>query len=83
MAEITENVKKNLFEKNPIVCCRVSSAFTYLGAAFMVLGIVGDALNVVPGLEPTNWLILAITFLAVSIWAWFTAYFGAKEGVKY
>lgn len=83
MAEISEDVKKSLFEKNPKVCCRVSSAFTYFGAAFMVIGIVGDAMNKVPGLEPTTWLIMAVIFLTVGIWAWFTAYFGAKEGVNY
>jgi hypothetical protein len=29
----------------------------------LIVGIVGDAVNVVPGLEPTNWLIIAAGWL--------------------
>ena len=37
----------------------------FLAAVFAILGIIGDAANVTPGLEPISWFLLAIaTFLA-------------------
>lgn len=38
---------------------------SWLGAIFVVLGVVGDALNITLGLESISWLLLGIaTFLA-------------------
>jgi hypothetical protein len=34
-----------------------------IALACLIVGIVGDAMNVVPGLEPTNWLIIAAGWL--------------------
>jgi hypothetical protein len=36
-----------------------------IALACLIVGIVGDAVNVVPGLEPTNWLIIAAGWLVV------------------
>ena len=45
----------------------------------MVIGIVGDAINKVLGLEPTNWFIMAVGFWMLGIFAWFRGYYSAKE----
>ena len=79
MAEIPNDVKRLLFERNPKLCCWMNSTFTYLGVAFMVIGIVGDAMNKVLGLEPTNWFIMAVGFWMLGIFAWFRGYYSAKE----
>ena len=34
-----------------------------IALACLIVGIVGDAVNVVPGLEPTNWLIIGAGWL--------------------
>ena len=81
MAEIPSDVKRLLFERNPKLCCRVNSALTYLGVAFMVIGIVSDAMNKVLGLEPTNWFILAVGFWVLGLFTWFRGYYSAKEGL--
>lgn len=37
----------------------------YLALVFILIGVIGDAANHTPGLEPSNWFLLAIaTFLA-------------------
>jgi len=79
MAEIPNDVKRLLFERNPKLCCWMNSTFTYLGVAFMVIGIVSDAMNKVLGLEPTNWFIMAVGFWMLGIFAWFRGYYSAKE----
>ncbi len=53
MAEIPDDVKRLLFERNQKLCW-VHNIFTYLGVAVLVIGIVSDAMNKVLGLEPTN-----------------------------
>lgn len=39
----------------------------YLAAIFAVLGVIGDAVNVTLGLEPTSWFLLAIALFAASV----------------
>ncbi len=79
MAEIPNDVKRMLFERNPKLCCWVHNIFTYLGVAFMVIGIIGDAMNKALGLEPTNWFIMAIGSWMLGIFSWFRGYYSAKE----
>ena len=79
MSEIPDDVKKRLFETNPILCCRMNDAMTYLGIAFVLVGIISDAINRTLLLEPTNWFIMALTFFILGIFAWFRGYFSAKE----
>ena len=79
MAEITNDAKRLLFERNPKLCCWMHNILTYLGVAFMVIGIIGDAINKVLGLEPTNWFIMALGFWMLGIFSWFRGYYSAKE----
>ena len=80
MAEIPSDVKRMLFERNPKLCCRMHDVSIYLGIAFIVMGIVSDAMNKALGLESTNWFILAVAFWVSGIFAWFRGYYSAKEG---
>jgi len=41
--------------------------FMGLGVGCAIVGIVGDAMNSVPGLEPTHWFLLAIGLFAAGI----------------
>ena len=79
MSEIPNDVKKRLFEANPLLCCWMSDVMFYLGTACLLVGIISDAINKVLLLEPTNWLIMAATFIITGIFAWFRGYFSAKE----
>ena len=79
MAEIPKDLKRLLFEKNPKLCVWLSDTLTYLGVAFLLIGIVSDAMNKVLGLESTNWFIMAIGFWMLGIFAWFRGYYSAKE----
>ena len=49
----------------------------YLGITFAVIGIIGGAVNKIPGLEPNNWFLLAIGFWMLGIFAWFRGYYSA------
>lgn len=44
--------------------------FGYAGFGCLVTGIIGDALNVVPGLEPVSWFLLGIGCLVLGLWFW-------------
>jgi hypothetical protein len=39
----------------------------FVGMAFLLLGVIGDAINTTLGLEPTSWLLLAIFAMLFSI----------------
>jgi len=41
--------------------------FMFLGWVCVIVGIIGDVVNRVPGLEPTNWFLLAIGMFAASV----------------
>lgn len=81
MAEIPKNLKQHLFERNPMLCCWMHEIFIYLGIAFLIVGIVSDAMNKVLGLESTNWFIMMIGAWMLGIFSWFRGYYSAKEGV--
>ena len=81
MAEIPKELKRHLFERNPMLCCWMHNIFTYLGVAFLVVGIVSDAMNKVLGLKPTNWFILWVGSWMGTYFAWFRGYYSAKEGI--
>jgi hypothetical protein len=40
---------------------------TFVGMAFLLLGVISDAINSTLGLEPTSWLLLAIFAMLFSI----------------
>jgi hypothetical protein len=82
MAEIRKEWKRHLFEENPVRCLWLDSIFSFLGVAFLVIGIVGDAMNKVPGLEPTNWFIMAVGFWMLSGLAWRRGYYSALHGSR-
>jgi hypothetical protein len=82
MAEIPSECKRHLFEENPLRCLCVNGIFTYLGVAFLVIGIVGDAINKVLGLEHTNWFIMAVGFWMLGIFAWFRGYYSALHSSR-
>jgi len=79
MAEIPDDVKRMLFERNPKLCCWMHDILTFLGIAFLVIGIIGDAMNKVLALESTNWFIMAVGFWMLAIFSWFRGYYSAKE----
>ena len=57
----------------------MSDVMTYLGTAFLLIGIISDAINRVLLLEPTNWFIMSVIFFILGIFAWFRGYYSAKE----
>ena len=81
MAEIPKELKRHLFERNPMLCLWMNGIALYLGIASLVIGIVSDAMNKVLGLEPTNWFIMAVGFWMLGIFSWFRGYYPAKENI--
>ncbi len=79
MSEISEEVKKKLFEANPLLCCRMSDVMTYLGVAFILIGVISNAINRSLLLGSTNWFLLALIVFILGIFAWIRGYFSAKE----
>ena len=55
-------------------------AYTLVGLACLIVGIVGDAIDETLGLEPTSWFLISIGWLIAAVWHWFRAYHSAKEG---
>ena len=45
-----------------------SRASALIGFGCFIVGIVGDAINTVPGLEPTHWLIMTAAAWVVACW---------------
>ena len=80
MQEIPKDVKWLLFGKGARWHARTSMVLDFAGLGCFVVGIIGDALNKVPGLEPTNWFLMAIGLWIWGFWAWWAAYKAAKEG---
>lgn len=79
MAEISDDLKKLLFERSVKRCVWGHNICTYLGFVFVLIGIISDAMNKVLGLEPTNWFLLAIASWLFGIFMWFRGYYSAKE----
>ena len=68
-----EKVKADL-----IICGRAANISWFIAGAFAVLGVIGDAANVVLGLESESWFLLAIAaFLAIIIFriGWAVAWY--------
>jgi hypothetical protein len=79
MAEIPKDVKRIIFMGGARYYSRMLWFFGPLSWISVILGIVSDAIDKTLGLEPTNWFILAAISILGAMWAWFTAYFAAKE----
>ena len=80
MAEIPKDIQSLLFGRGAKWHSRVSMALFSLGLIFTILGIIGDATNRTIGLEPENWLLLAVVHGVFAFAAWVCAYIAAKEG---
>jgi len=78
--EIPKDMKFLLFGKGARWHARVQFVLNWLGLVCLIVGIVGDAINRVLGLEPTNWFIMAAALWIWGLAAWLTAYHAAKEG---
>jgi hypothetical protein len=48
----------------------MGSIATWLGVAFAIVGIIGDATLTIIGLYPTDWFLLAIAALIFSLGCW-------------
>ncbi len=44
--------------------------FGCAGSGCLVTGIIGDALDVVPGLEPVSWFLPGIGYPVPGLWLW-------------
>ena len=80
MAEIPKDMKKLLFGHGVGWHARISMTMNWLGLVCLILGIIAGSINNALGLGAGNWLLLAIALWLWALAAWFTAYFGAKEG---
>lgn len=80
MREVPQDLKPLLFGRGPRWHATMAVVLMCLGIGCLVVGIVGDAINRVPGLEPTNWLVLSAVLWVSALSSWFTAYYAAKEG---
>ena len=80
MAEIPKDLKFLLFGRGPKWHAQCAFGLECIGVAALIIGIVGDAINKTPGLEPSNWILLAIALWVWSLFAWLCAYTAAKEG---
>ncbi len=80
MAEIPKDLKPLLFGKGAKWHAWALQVLSWLGLACLIVGIIGDAINKVPGLEPLNWLVIAVAFWVWGLGAWLAAYYAAKEG---
>ena len=56
-----------------------SWALGWLGIGCFIVGIVGSAMNTVPGLEPTHWLIMAAAVWVFGAWS---VLVGLAEAIK-
>ena len=79
MAKVSKDLKFLLFGKGAKWHAQASMVLTMLALVCLILGIVGDAVNRILGLEPTNWLMIAIALFIWGWWGWMTAYTAAKE----
>ena len=82
MAEVPNEIKRFLFGRGAKWHARGASILCTLVLVFILIGIIGDAANRTPGLEPSNWFLLAIAVGVLGTWSWICSYFAAKEGYK-
>ena len=80
MAEIPKELRFLLFGAGPRWHAWTALIFDWLGLACLVVGIISAAIDDKLGLGATSWLLVAIALLVWSMYAWFCAYFGAREG---
>jgi len=80
MPEIPKDLKFLLFGRGAKWHARAAIVLESLGLVCLIVGIVGDAINRTPGLEPTNWFIMALALFVWGLAAWLCAYTAAKEG---
>jgi hypothetical protein len=57
-----------MFQKIPRLHMFLSRSSMWIAIGCLIVGIVGSAMNTVPGLEPTHWLIIAVGFCLAGCW---------------
>ena len=80
MADIPKDMRFMIFGKGAKWHARSMMVLNWLGLACLIVGIIGDAINMTLGLESLNWLVIAIALWIWGLAAWLCAYFAAKEG---
>lgn len=80
MQEIPQDLKPLLFGRGARWHAWAAIVLNGLGLGCLIVGIVGDAADKIPGLYPTHWLIMAPALWVWALAAWLTAYSAAKEG---
>ena len=80
MTEVPKELKTLIFGRGSRWHAWVNVISLSLGLVCLIIGIIGDAVNRTPGLEPTNWFLLAIALGVFGLASWLTAYTAAKEG---
>ena len=80
MQEIPKELKCLLFGRGARWLAWEQAVLCWLGLGCFIVGIIGDAINRIPGLEPTHWFIMAAALWVWGLWKWIAAYTAAKEG---
>lgn len=79
MQEIPKDLKRLLFGLGARWHAWVAMVLNWLGLGCLIVGIVGDAIDRIPGLQPIHWLIMAAALWLWALAAWIAAYAAAKE----
>lgn len=70
MREPSSYLERIFYQQKPYSYLGAAYVFGYIGFGCLIVGIIGDALNRVPGLEPASWFLAAIGFLILGLWHW-------------
>ena len=82
MAEIPQEIKKSLFGSGAGWWAKAANIANLIAPVCLLIGIIGDVINRTPGLEPSNWFVMAAALWLAGLSAWIIAYTAAKEGYK-
>jgi hypothetical protein len=82
MGDIPQELQKALFGSGAGWWACAASIANLLAPICLLVGIIGDAINRTPGLEPINWFIMAAALWVAGLSAWHIAYTAAKEEYK-
>ena len=80
MQEVPQELKTLLFGRGARWHAQVACVFVVLGLGCFLVGIIGDAVDRVPGLQLIHWFVMTPILFVMGLWAWLTAYYAAKEG---
>jgi len=80
MEEMPQELERALFGAGAAWWARAANIANMMAPVCLIIGIIGDAINRTPGLEPGNWFIMAAALWLAGLSAWKIAYAAAKEG---